>query len=130
MVDRAYQRPQFQSCPGKEAYREATRYLHMIAHVTIKEPRTNGHDDAGNGCSSDTNAKLLQLNQQGGLDAHTCIIDLMSVGSLWHIINSASSPEAKQTSKWALRSLCDGYYHHQAAHRHPMPTEKCGNDCT
>jgi hypothetical protein len=82
----------------------------MIAHVTIKEPGTNGHDGAGKGCSSDTNAKLLQLNQQGGLDAHTCMIDLMSIGSLWHTINGANSPEAKQTSKRALRSLCDGYY--------------------
>jgi hypothetical protein len=82
----------------------------MIAHVTIKEPGTNGHNDAGNGCSSDTNAKLLQLNQQGGLDAHTCTIDLKSIGSLWHAINGANSSKAKQTSKRALNSLRDRYY--------------------
>jgi hypothetical protein len=96
MVDQTYQRPQFQ--------REATRYLHMIAQVTIKEPGTNGHDDAAKGCSSAINAKLMQLNQQGGLDAHTCIIDLMSIRSLWHTINGANSPEAKQTSKRAVKS--------------------------
>jgi hypothetical protein len=68
----------------------------MIAHVTIKEPGTNGHDDAGKGCSSDINAKLMQLNQQGGLDAHTCTIDLQSIGSLWHAINGVDSLEANK----------------------------------
>jgi hypothetical protein len=71
----------------------------MIAHVKIKEPGTNGHDDAGKGCSSDINAKLMQLNQQGGLDAHTCTIDLKSIGSLWHATNGANSTDAKQSSK-------------------------------
>jgi hypothetical protein len=46
----------------------------MIAHATIKEPGRNGHDDAGKGCSSDINATLMQLNQQGGLDAHISLL--------------------------------------------------------
>jgi hypothetical protein len=102
----------------------------MIAHVTIKESGTNGHDDAGKGCSSDINAKLMQLNQQGRLDAHTCIIDLMSIGSLWHTINGANSPEAKQTSNRALKSLCDGYYNFvdrdAIAARPPLPSRGHG----
>ncbi|EDP49855.1 hypothetical protein AFUB_078880 [Aspergillus fumigatus A1163] len=49
----------------------------------------------------------MQLNQQSGLDTHTGTIDLTSIGSLWHAINGANSPEAKQASKRSLKSLCD-----------------------
>jgi hypothetical protein len=103
MVDQAYQRLQFP--PGKGACREATQYLQMIAHVTIKEPGTNGHDGAGKGCSSDINAKLMRLNQQGGLDAHTCIIDLMSIRSLWHTINGANSSESETNQQEGAEEL-------------------------
>jgi hypothetical protein len=69
----------------------------------------------------DINAKIMQINQQGELDAHTCTIDLMSIGSLWHTINGANSPEAKQTSKSALKSSCNGYYNYRRFVMQPLP---------
>jgi hypothetical protein len=100
----------------KEAYKKATRYLRMIAHVIIKEAALQ-----------DVNAKTMQLNQQSELDAHIYTIDLKSIWSLWHTINDAKSPEAKQTSKSALKSLCDECYTYRRfmmqrlPGRHPTP---------
>ncbi|KAH2011693.1 hypothetical protein KXW40_005927 [Aspergillus fumigatus] len=91
----------------KEAYKEATRYLHMIAHVIIKNPERGDIMRQAEAALKEINAKIMQLNQQSGLDTHTGTIDLTSIGSLWHAINSANSPEAKQASKRSLKSLCD-----------------------
>ncbi|KAH2812022.1 hypothetical protein KXV23_005527 [Aspergillus fumigatus] len=91
----------------KEAYKEATRYLHMIAHVIIKNPERGDIMRQAEAALKEINAKIMQLNQQSGLDTHTGTIDLTSIGSLWHAINGANSPEAKQASKRSLKSLCD-----------------------
>jgi hypothetical protein len=105
----------------------------MIAHVIIKNLERVDMMTQAEAASQDISA-IMQLNQQGELDAHTCTIDLMSIGSLWHTINGANSPKAKQTSKSALKSPCDGYYNYRRFVMQPLPgshpeaMEKRGHD--
>jgi hypothetical protein len=66
----------------------------MIAHVIIKNPERVDTMTQVEASPQDINAKIMQLNQQGGLDAHTCIFDLKLIWSLWHAISGVNNPEA------------------------------------
>lgn len=57
----------------------------------------------------DINSKIMQLNQQGRLDAHTCTIHSMSIWSRWHAINGVDNLEVNTPARVHRRAYCDGY---------------------
>jgi hypothetical protein len=54
----------------------------MIVHVIIKNPERVDMITQVEAAPQDINAKIMQLNQQGRLDAHTCVD--ASCGELLH----------------------------------------------
>jgi hypothetical protein len=68
----------------------------MNAHAIIKKPERTAMMTQAEAAPQDINSKIMQLNQQGSLDAHTCTIHLMSIWSRWHDINGVNSLEANK----------------------------------
>jgi hypothetical protein len=77
----------------------------MIAQVIIKNPERVDMMTLAEAAPQDINAKIMQLNQQGALDAHTCTTNLKSIGSLWHAINGGNSPEGKTNQQGGTEKL-------------------------
>jgi hypothetical protein len=90
----------------------------MIAHVIIKNPERVDMITQAEAAPQDINAKIMQLNQQGGLDAHTCA-DVDWIALAHH--KRCEQSRSKTTSKRALKSLCDGYYNFVGSWMQSLP---------